>query len=980
MQKFSFAWSIRPFGCLLLGLLLVSACFPPEPKIECLPCPCPTVGFQCENNRCVKTENLGKTVCQDEPSPEETPKLSEEIAAEPPFEEKTDGGGEEKTPDPTCTSTNADCTIQNKLGECAKGKLQCKEGSLTCLSDYSPIDEVCNGKDDDCNGTIDENIPFLGADCVVEEKQGECVKGKQACNAGKFVCEQFQQPTKPVCNGKDNDCDGLIDCWPVSFGGAKEDIAKAIVLDKNGNIYIAGTFEETPTFGTTNLTSKGQKDIFVAKLDPEGKIIWVMTAGGSGDDLVNALAIDSQGDLYITGSFQGSATFGKTTLTSKNGSEDLFVAKVSDSGTTPSQGNILWAVSFGDIEQDMGMGLTLDQQNNLYVTGKFTGAVTFGTKTLTTKGQGSDIFVAKLDISTGTPTLAISLGGETEDEGRSIACDTKGELYVAGTFSGNASFGDLKVSTNGKSDGFVTKLDTSGKVLWVSPLGGSLDDVVGSLAVDGSGNAYITGTFQTEPLAEATFGTIKLTSKGSEDGFVAKLDPSGKFLWATPFGGKGEDAGHFISLDAEENPIVTGFFDGAVKFGSITPPAEGNFDVFVAKLNPYGHFLGVQSWGGPTREKGHGLAVDKTGNSYVVGDFTGNSSGAIPLTSRGEEDIFLLKVPELCGLGCVETLNASSGTEDKDGPLRQTKIFMPIQIAFDSNGDAFILQGHRIRKWDKKTNLVTTLSEWPQSLQARAMVIDPSGNFYITESLKRILKVDTQGKISVFAGPESASNDEPKDGFGPNARFYHLEGITMDRSGNLYVLDGVSGAIRKIDPQRNVTTLIKQKGIGGFRDGSFDEALFRTPSALALDAQEKNIYILEFGGCRLRKANLASRTISTIVGAASDSNTNGYRDGQGTDARFRGPSSFVIDANGMIYIADSGNHRIRMVDPLGNVSTFAGSTPVIPPGPGGYKDGPRKEAEFELDSNTSLAIDPTRRYLYIVESNRSRIRRIQIKP
>ncbi len=432
----------------------------------------------------------------------------------------------------------------------------------------------------------------------------------------------------------------------------------------------------------------------------------------------------------------------------------------------------MWAVSFGDTEQDEGTGITLDKQNNLYITGKYKGNVSFGSTKLTAKGAGFDVFVAKIDIATGQPSLAISLGGDGDDEGYGIACDAQGAIYLAGSFSGNASFGSFPLSSQGKSDGFVAKLDDAGKVLWAAKMGGSLDDIVRSVAVDSDGYAYVTGTFQTAPQAEATFGSAKLTSKGENDGFVARIDPLGRIVWATPFGGKGQDTGHFITLDAEENPVITGSFEnavGAVSFGPVRPLPQGNLDVFVAKLNPYGHFLGVASWGGAAADRGYGLAVDAQGYSYVAGSFSGTSSlGKVTLTAQGE-DIFVWKSPDLCGLGCVVTLHDTYSSKAKDGPLRKAQFLSPRYIAFDANGNAFIVEDTQIRKIDT-TGQVTTLPGVYDGMFGLA--IDPNGTFYITlSSYARIVKSDEQGNISPFAGSEKGNEFGWVDGLGSAARF-----------------------------------------------------------------------------------------------------------------------------------------------------------------------------------------------------------------
>ncbi len=204
-------------------------------------------------------------------------------------------------------------------------------------------------------------------------------------------------------------------------------------------------------------------------------------------------------------------------------------------------------------------------------------------------------------------------------------------------------------------------------------------------------------------------------------------------------------------------------------------------------------------------------------------------------------------------------------------------------------------------------------------------------------------------------------------------------GIILARDGNLYVADQDNHALRKIDSKGYVTRFIGRPNTRTFRDGSFSEALFDYPDALAFDAQQKNLYIVEEGGCRIRKANFARSTVSLVAGSTlGGTDKQGYQDGQGPDAKFHFPSGIAVDTNGTMYIADLRNHRIRTIDPSHKVSTFAGSTSISNNSQGGFRDGPRLSAEFEFLN--ALALDPSGRYLYIVEQVSHRIRRIQIKP
>jgi len=212
--------------------------------------------------------------------------------------------------------------------------------------------------------------------------------------------------------------------WVKQAGGTNWDYGYGIAVDANGNSYVTGYFYNSATFGTTTLTSSGYADIFVAKLDSSGNWLWAKQAGGASFDYGYGIAVDDNGNSYITGVFEEIATFGTTTLTS-SGYEDIFVAKLD------SNGNWLWVKQAGGTGwDDYGRGIAVDANGNSYVTGYFWDSATFGTTTLTSSGN-SDIYVAKLDCN-GNWLWAKQAGGTGWDDGYSIAVDANGSSYVTG--------------------------------------------------------------------------------------------------------------------------------------------------------------------------------------------------------------------------------------------------------------------------------------------------------------------------------------------------------------------------------------------------------------------------------------------------------------------------------------------------------------------------------------------------------------------
>ena len=412
--------------------------------------------------------------------------------------------------------------------------------------------------------------------------------------------------------------------WATREGLMLTDRGQSIATDSQGNQYVTGQI--TTLYGPS-------PNIFVKKYDPNGNIIWSVSAGGTGDDEGLGIAVDGTGNVYVTGYFEGTATFGSQTLTA-SGNNDIFVAKL-----TPS-GNWLWAVKAGGTSIDKGYDIAVDGTGNAYVTGHFHGTATFGSRTLTSTDIGPDIFVAKLSPY-GTWRLAVQAGDIFDDYGCGIAVDSSGNAYVTGYFNYAATFGSYTLTAFVLLDTFVAKLSPYGTWLWA--VGAAGWDFVGGydIAVDGSGNAYVTGYFNDS----ATFGSYNLTSFGSTDIFVAKINSSGTWLWAVKAGGTSGDFGYGIAVDVAGNAYVTGFFEGTATFGSRTLTSSGEKDIFAAKLNPSGTWRWAYKAGGTDSDIGYGIAVDEAANAYVTGIFRGTATfGSHTMDAMGGTDIFVAKL------------------------------------------------------------------------------------------------------------------------------------------------------------------------------------------------------------------------------------------------------------------------------------------------------------------------------------------------
>ena len=441
----------------------------------------------------------------------------------------------------------------------------------------------------------------------------------------KWICT-YQSPTDPP------NITAL-----ASAGGTSYDEGNGIAVDGLGNVYVTGSYEGTATFGTTAKTSAGGSDIFVAKYNSSGALQWVQSAGGTSDDSGNDIAVDRSGNVYVTGYYIGTATFGTTTKTSA-GSNDLFVAKYNSSGA------LQWVQSAGGTLSDAGNAITADGSGNVYVTGYYQETATFGTTTKTSAGS-TDIFVAKYN-SSGALQWVQSAGGTFSDQGNGIAVDGSGNVYVTGKYEATATFGTTSKTSAGGYDIFVAKYNSVGVIWdWVQSAGGTTDDVGKGIAVDGSGNVYVTGWyFGTATFGTTTNGTTTKTSAGLFDIFVAKYNSNGASYWVQSAGGIFNDVGYGIAVDVSGNVYVTGEYAGTATFGTTTKTSAGSIDIFVAKYNSSG-LQWVQSAGGTFSDQGNGIAVDGSGNVYVTGKYEATATfGNNSLSSAGRWDMVLMRI------------------------------------------------------------------------------------------------------------------------------------------------------------------------------------------------------------------------------------------------------------------------------------------------------------------------------------------------
>ncbi len=463
--------------------------------------------------------------------------------------------------------------------------------------------------------------------------------------------------------------------YATYLGGREDDAGLSIAVDSSGNAYVTG-FTLSPNFPTTNGafdTTCGPdgscqiveddrvflaEDVFVTKLNDTGNLVYSTYLGGSDDDTGLGIAADAAGNAYVTG-----RTFSTDFPTTKGAFQELksggsgfsgpdaFITKLNPIGSS-----LVYSTYLGGSGADSGTGIALDSSGNAYVSGTtlstdfpttigafqtaFTGGVEASEEAL------NEAFVTKLNETGSSLVYSTYLGGSSRDEAFAVALDSSGNAYVTGeTFSTDfpVTNGAFQTALAGFSDAFVTKLNSTGSaVIYSTYLGGAsaglgdaADEGLG-IAVDSSGNAYVTG--ETESIDfPTTKGAFQPNRPSAFTNFVTKLNSTGSALvYSTYLGGTtGQgDQMRGIALDADGNAYLTGYA-GSTDFPT-TPDAFDNtcgtdgfcnfkdgdffYDVFVTKLNSTGSALVYSTYlGGSNDDGGEGIAVDSSGNAYVTG-------------------------------------------------------------------------------------------------------------------------------------------------------------------------------------------------------------------------------------------------------------------------------------------------------------------------------------------------------------------------
>ncbi len=381
------------------------------------------------------------------------------------------------------------------------------------------------------------------------------------------------------------------------WGGASMDRGAGVATDSAGNIYVAGYFDyycefKFPEGNDIYFLDPYEPDqSYLVKFSPSGAYLWSRAWGGSSDsDRAYAVAVDGSGKIYVAGRFEGNADF------------------------------------------DPGDGVEMRTSVNIW----------------------DDVYLSKFD-SSGNFLWVQTWGGTGDDWAYGVAVDNSGNAFVTGDFEESADFDPgIGVDThysNGDSDVFISKFDSSGNFQWARTWGGGGWETSADVTVDGSGSVYGAGHFSGTVDFNPGSGVDNHTSSGGSDAWFIKLDSSGGYVWAKTWGGSGGDTGRGIGTDGSTSVYVTGLFTGTVDLdpggSSDEHSANGNQDVYVTRFDYSGNYQWARTWGGAKMDYGNDVDADSSGNVFITGlfrlsvDFDPGSG--VDMHSAGWYDIYLSK-------------------------------------------------------------------------------------------------------------------------------------------------------------------------------------------------------------------------------------------------------------------------------------------------------------------------------------------------
>lgn len=451
--------------------------------------------------------------------------------------------------------------------------------------------------------------------------------------------------------------------WAYNIGSVGFDAAYSLKTDDVGNVYIAGTFvgmvDFDPGIGVSTLTATGGSDAFFAKYDSNGNLIWVKHIGGNLAERSSALALDTDGNIIVTGYFQEFIDLDPSVAVfelESSADNEIFIAKYDNDG------NFIWGGQIEGSGNEIAYTVETDNDGNIYIGGIITIIADFdlgpGDETRVSVGN-DDGFVVKYSPDGDFIWVMLFSGDDVAnvDAVLNLKVDMSGNVYVTGYFQGTMDIdndlGIYTITSQGYFDGFIAKYDTDANLLWGFNLGGTNYDIINDISIDDAGNVYVVGVFTDLADFDPGIGVFNQMTDGSSDGFIAKYDIDGNFQWAGKVGDNNYDEITSIDIDPNGNILLSGLFEGTVDFDygvdvvNMTSSGGGE-DIFIATYDENGEYI----WAIKLEKTNVGIArkikSDNLGNLYILGDFQASidmdpSALVYNLNTAGSYDILFAK-------------------------------------------------------------------------------------------------------------------------------------------------------------------------------------------------------------------------------------------------------------------------------------------------------------------------------------------------
>lgn len=425
--------------------------------------------------------------------------------------------------------------------------------------------------------------------------------------------------------------------WSEAMGGKSNyDNLLDLAKDTQGNIYITGDFSGTKSFGPYTLFATGFSEVFVAKFDPSGTCLWAVKAGANFSSAFAGGIAFSGSNIYVSGKFTNNINCGGI-FQSTTGNYDAFLMKLD-----PATGACTWLNKAGGTYDDLSTGIAPELGGGVLMVGTFADLATFGTQTVNSGSFGNfNMFLAKYNPD-GTCAWVKQAGGATDDKANSVRQLPGGAIFMTGFFQGTASFGTINVTSVFNYDFFLAKYDISGNIVWVQQGGGNGNDMGNSIGTDASSNIYVTGFIGDT----ATFGTTTVFDNEYGSIIVAKYSNSGTLQWIKTAGGFIDDSGYDISTDAGGSSYITGYVSANASFSGTSLTGVQSNDAFIVKYDPTGIVRWVTKIGSTGFDRGKAILADVNGFCYAAGDFNGTVTiGTNTLTAPpGEWGVYLTRL------------------------------------------------------------------------------------------------------------------------------------------------------------------------------------------------------------------------------------------------------------------------------------------------------------------------------------------------